>query len=109
RAQWRSTNLTVAQSGGGIETSGSIEAVDSMLMSSVSGTIRVFQDADWPAGRDAAFTRLLDKGAFVVSAAQTGGKVSPPTLTSTAGGTVTILSPCNSGTVGVSTGACTDA
>src|SRR5262249_2771284 len=46
KAQWRSTNLTVAQSGGGIETAGSIEAVDSMLMQSVSGTIRLFADAD---------------------------------------------------------------
>ena len=103
KAQWRSSNLTVAQSGGGIETSGTVEAVDSMFMQSVSGTIRVFQDADWPAGRDAAFTRLRAKGAFVVSAAQTGGKVSPLTLTSTAGGTVKILNPWKSGTVGVTT------
>src|SRR5205814_9940982 len=73
RAQWRSTNLTVAQSGGGIETCGTIEAVDSMLMASVSGTVRVFQDADWPATKDASFTRLRAKGAFLVSAAQTGG------------------------------------
>ena len=104
RAQWRSTNLTVAQSGGGIETCGTIEAVDSMLMASVSGTIRVFQDADWPASQDASFTRLRAKGAFLVTAAQAGGKVSPLTLTSTVGGTVKILNPWKTGTVTVTAG-----
>ena len=101
--QWRSSNLTVAQSGGGIETCGSIEAVDSMLMQSVSGTIRLFGDADWPTGKDASFTRLRAKGAFLVSAALTGGKVGPVTLTSTAGGTVKILNPWRTGTVSVTT------
>jgi hypothetical protein len=101
KAQWRSSNLTVAQSGGGIETSGTVEAVDSMLMQSVSGTIRVFQDADWPAAKDASFTRLRAKGAFLVSAAQAGGKVGPVTLSSDAGGTVKIKSPWSGGTVSV--------
>ncbi len=103
RAQWRATNLTVAQGGGGIETCGTIEAVDSMLMQSVSGTIRVFQDADWPAARNASFTRLRAKGAFVVTAAQTGGKVGPVTLTSTVGGTLRLKNPWGSGTVSVTT------
>jgi hypothetical protein len=103
KKQWRSTNLTVAQSGGGIETAGSIEAVDSMLMQSVSGTIRLFGDADWPTAKDASFTRLRAKGAFTVSAALAGGKVSPVTLTSDVGGTVKIKNPWSSGTVTVST------
>lgn len=103
KAQWRSTNLTVAQSGGGIETAGSIEAVDSMLMQSVSGTIRLFGDADWPTTKDASFTRLRAKGAFTVTAALAGGKVSPVTLGSDVGGTVKIKNPWSSGTVSVST------
>ena len=103
KAQWRASNLTVAQSGGGIETSGTVEAVDSMFMQSVSGTIRVFQDADWPATKDGAFTRLRAKGAFLVSAAQAGGKVGPITLGSDAGGTVKIKNPWGSGTVSVTT------
>jgi glycosyl hydrolase family 95 len=105
KKQWRSTNLTVAQSGGGIETAGSIEAVDSMLMQSVSGTIRLFGDADWPTSKDASFTRLRAKGAFVVSAAIAGGKVSPVTLSSDVGGTVKIKNPWSSGTVSVTTSA----
>ncbi len=100
-AQWRSTNLTVAQSGGGIETAGSIEAVDSMLMQSVSGTIRLFGDADWPISRNASFTRLRAKGAFTVSAAIAGGVVGPVTLASDVGGTVRLKSPWSTGTVSV--------
>ncbi|OLE23133.1 MAG: hypothetical protein AUG44_22910 [Actinobacteria bacterium 13_1_20CM_3_71_11] len=103
KKQWRSTNLTVAQSGGGIETAGSIEAVDSMLMQSVSGTIRIFGDADWPTTKNASFTRLRAKGAFVVSAALSGGKVSPVTLSSDVGGSVKIKNPWSTGTVSVST------
>jgi len=101
RAQWRSTNLTVAQSGGGIETCGTVEAVDSMLMQSVSGTIRLYGDADWPTSKNASFTRLRAKGAFVVSAALSGGKVSPVTLSSEVGGTVKIKNPWSSGTLTV--------
>jgi hypothetical protein len=93
RYQWRATNLTVAQGGGGIETSGTIEAVDSMLMQSVSGTIRLFADADWPAAKDASFTRLRAVGAFTVSAALTGGTVGPVTITSDAGQPVRLGSP----------------
>jgi len=101
KKQWRSTNLTVAQSGGGIETCGTIEAVDSMLMQSVSGTIRLFGDADWPTTKNASFTRLRAKGAFVVSAALSAGTVSPVTLSSDVGGTVKIKNPWSTGTVSV--------
>jgi hypothetical protein len=63
----------------------------------------VFQDADWPATKDGAFTRLRAKGAFLVSGTQTGGRVGPVGLTSLAGGTVRLLSPWKSGTVSVTT------
>ena len=48
--------------GGGIETAGSIEAIDSMLLQHEGGVLRVFPD--WPADKNVAFTRLLTKGAF---------------------------------------------
>ncbi len=101
RYQWRASNLTVAQGGGGIETSGTVEAVDSMLMQSVSGTIRLFADADWPAAKDASFTRLRAVGAFTVSAALTGGTVGPVTITSDAGQPVRLRSPWAGGQVTV--------
>jgi hypothetical protein len=101
RFQWRASNLTVAQGGGGIETSGSIEAVDSMLMQSVSGTIRLFADACWPASKDASFKRLRAVGAFTVSATLTGGGVGPVTISSDAGGPVRLKSPWKAGRVSV--------
>jgi hypothetical protein len=70
---WRATNLTHAQGGGGIETVGNVEAIDSMLMQSEGGVVRVFPV--WPADRDASFKRLRAKGAFVVSSEQKGGRV----------------------------------
>jgi hypothetical protein len=101
KAQWRPTNLTVAQNGGGIETSGTIEAVDSMLMQSVSGTIRLFADADWPSTKDAHFTRLRAKGAFTVSASLNGGTVGPVTITSDTGNAVKLKNPWDTGAVNV--------
>jgi hypothetical protein len=101
KAQWRATNLTVAQSGGGIETAGSVEAVDSMLIQSVSGTVRLFADADWPSTMDAHFKRLRAKGAFTVSAALAGGTVGPVTITSDVGSPLKLKNPWASGPVSV--------
>jgi hypothetical protein len=97
--QWRATNLTVAQSGGGIETSGTIEAIDSMLMQSEGGVVRVFPV--WPATTDATFKRLRAKGAFVVSSEQKGGQVTGVQVTSEVGGTLNLQSPWTSGTPAV--------
>jgi hypothetical protein len=91
---WRPSNLTDFQGGGGIETVGSIEALDSMLMQHEGGVLRLFPD--WPAERDASFTRLLAKGAFVVSSEQRGGKVTFVDIVSEAGGSLTIASPWGS-------------
>lgn len=44
--QWRPSNLTVLQGGGGIETVGVIETIDSMLLQHELGVLRVFPD--WP-------------------------------------------------------------
>src|SRR5262249_18426068 len=83
------------------ETSGSIEAVDSMLMQSVSGTIRLFADACWPATRDASFKRLRAVGAFTVSAALTAGTVGPVAITSEAGKPVRLKKPWTTGRISV--------
>lgn len=89
--QWRPSNRTVFQSGGGIETAGSIEAIDSMLLQHEGGVLRVFPD--WPADKDAGFTRLLAKGAFLVSSEQRSGAVAFINITSEMGGPLTISSP----------------
>jgi hypothetical protein len=89
--QWRPSNLTVFQSGGGIETAGSVEAIDSMLLQHEGEVLRVFPD--WPSDKDAAFTRLLAKGAFLVSSQQRNGVVAFVNITSEVGGPLTIASP----------------
>ncbi|MFI6299248.1 discoidin domain-containing protein [Nonomuraea sp. NPDC050790] len=88
---WRK-NLTVRQFGGGQETSGSIETVNSMFLQSFENTIRVFPV--WPTTRDGSFTRLRAKGAFLVSASRKAGRpVGPIEVTSEKGGPVTFASP----------------
>jgi hypothetical protein len=89
--QWRPSNLTVFQAGGGIETSGSIEALDSMLLQHENGILRLFPD--WPSSMDASFTRLRAKGAFLVSSEQRGGAVTFIDVISEHGGPLTIESP----------------
>jgi hypothetical protein len=89
--QWRPSNLTVFQGGGGIETSGSIEAINSMLLQHEAGVMRLFPD--WPATMDASFTRLRAKGAFLVSSEQRGGSVSFVEIVSEKGGDLRLLSP----------------
>jgi len=88
---WRPSNLTDFQGGGGIETSGSIEAIDSMLLQHEAGILRIFPD--WPTSMDASFTRLRAKGAFLVSSAQLAGKVSYVDITAEQGGTLTLQNP----------------
>jgi hypothetical protein len=91
---WRPSNLTDFQGGGGIETAGSIEALDSMLLQHEGGVLRLFPD--WPSQRDASFTRLRAKGAFVVSSEQWNGKVVYVDIVSEAGGPLTIATPWGS-------------
>ena len=89
--QWRASNLTDFQGGGGIETSGSIEAIDSMLLQHEAGVMRLFPD--WPATTDASFTRLRAKGAFLVSSEQHDGHVTFIDIASERGGTLKLQSP----------------
>jgi hypothetical protein len=89
--QWRPSNLTVFQGGGGIETAGSIEAINSMLLQHEDHVLRVFPD--WPRSKDASFTRLRTKGAFLVSSQQIGGQVAEVEIHSEHGGPLTMQSP----------------
>ncbi|HET9101276.1 MAG TPA: hypothetical protein VFN62_12845, partial [Acidobacteriaceae bacterium] len=88
---WRPSNLTVFQGGGGIETSGSVEALDSMLLQHEDGVLRVFPD--WPKARDASFVRLRAKGAFLVSSEQKAGRVQWIDVKSEKGGPLSIENP----------------
>jgi hypothetical protein len=97
--QWRPSNLTVFQGGGGIETSGSIEALDTMLLQHEDGVLRVFPD--WPTSMDASFTRLRAKGAFLVSSEQRSGKVTSVDILSEQGGALIIQNPWKSRTIEV--------
>lgn len=76
-------NLSIMPPVHGIESVGAIEAIDSMLLQSQGGVIRVFPD--WPGGRDAAFQDLLAEGAFRITAACDHGTVGPIELVSEAG------------------------
>ena len=80
--------------GGGLETAGSIEGVNSLLMQSNEFAIALFPV--WPANRSAAFTELRAKGAFLLTAfynAQPGRGVSPVLVHSEAGLPCSLLDP----------------
>jgi len=89
--QWRASNLIVFQGSGGIETSGSIEALNSMLLQHKDGVMRVFPD--WPASMDASFTRLRAKGAFLVTSEQRNGRVLSIDIASEKVGPLRVQSP----------------
>jgi hypothetical protein len=59
--------------GGGVEHSGTVEAVNSMLMQSHEGIIRLFPV--WPRSKDAKFVTLRAKYAFLVSSELQDGEV----------------------------------
>lgn len=87
---WRE-NLTVRQSGGGLETSGSIETIHSMFLQTNEDIIRVF--ANWPEARDAKFIRLRAKGAFVLSSEQKDGRITHVEVTSDKSRTLKLVNP----------------
>ncbi len=97
---WRESNLTCFQGGGGIETSGSIDAVNSMLLQSYFGEMRVFPV--WPTNRDAYFKRLRAKGAFIVSSSFKNGKVEFVDITSEKGLPLKLINPWGDSPVQVS-------
>jgi hypothetical protein len=92
---WRAGNLTVAHQSGGIETAGTMECLDSMMLQHENAVLRIFPD--WPTDKDAMFKRLLAKGAFVVSSEMKNGAVPYVDITSQKGGELTMQDPWPSG------------
>ena len=70
--------------GGGVEQFGATEAVNSALLQSQEGFIRLF--AMWPPDEVASFSSLRARGGFLVSAAFAGGAVVAPVSVLAAGG-----------------------
>jgi hypothetical protein len=66
-------NLTVMQTGGGVETSGCIEAINSMLLQSNEDVLKLFPA--WFTDKPASFKRLRTRGAFLVSSSISNGMV----------------------------------
>lgn len=77
--------------GGWTETLGIIAPLQEMMLQSWDGVIRVFPC--WPAKVDASFRDLRAEGAFLVSAAQEGGRVTRFSLKSLAGARCTVAGP----------------
>ena len=65
-----------------------------MLLQDEGGVLRVFPD--WPGERDASFTTLRAKGAFLVSSELRGGKIRYIEIASQTGGPLVIASPWGS-------------
>ncbi|MFJ1598833.1 discoidin domain-containing protein [Streptomyces sp. NPDC088261] len=89
-------NLRIADPSHGIEKSGATEAVNSMLIQSDQGIISLFPV--WPAGKNASFWQLRQKGAFVVSSAKQADRVGYVDVQAKAGGTLKLKNPWGSGT-----------
>ncbi|MFD5114461.1 discoidin domain-containing protein [Streptomyces sp. NPDC058391] len=87
-------NLRISDPHHGIEKSGATEAVNSMLIQTDQQYITLFPT--WPAGKNASFYQLRQKGAFVVSSAKQSDKVSYVDVISKAGGTLKLKNPWTS-------------
>lgn len=86
-------NLTIDDTVHGVEKAGATEAVHSMLLQTDQGVTKVFPS--WIPDRDASFSGLRSKGAFVLSAAYDSARqeVTYVDITSEAGKDITIASP----------------
>ena len=84
-------NLTLVPPVHSLEYVGLVEAIDSMLLQSHDGTIRVFPV--WLKGKDASFRNLRAYGAFLVSSEFTDGSVASIDIASEVGGTCTVENP----------------
>jgi hypothetical protein len=87
-------NLTIDDETHGVEKSGAVEAVNTMMLLSNQGIIKVFPS--WsPINRDAKFVRLRQKGAFLLSSEYSAqeNEVLYIDLQSEAGKSATIASP----------------
>lgn len=91
-AAYTQTNLLVnVGQGHGIDNTGAIEYIHSMLLQSYDGVIRLFPCM--PKGLPAQFKGLLAKGAFLISAALENGAVTDVVIESRAGAECRLSDP----------------
>lgn len=91
-------NFVIQDGYHGIEKAGAIEFINTMLLQSDNGIIKVFPN--WT-GADASFTRLRERGAFLLSAGMTGGQVDYIEITSEKGEPVKLVNPWENSVVRV--------
>ena len=91
------SNLNITDNMHGLEKTGAIEAINSMLMQSHEKIIRLFPV--WPKSKDAKFVDMRARGAFLVSSELKGGRVLCATILSEAGETLILQSPWEKGVV----------
>lgn len=84
-------NLTVYQQGGGLETSGTIDMVNDMVMMSHLGFIQFFPV--WPTSKDAKFVRLRARGAFLVDGEFNNGQIVSASIFSERGKDCKVVNP----------------
>ena len=91
------SDLLINDNQHGIEKIGALESVNAMLLQEGGGNIYLFPA--WPSDKDAEFTRLRAKGAFVISAEYSGTdqEVKDVTITSEAGEDLTLVVPWEEG------------
>ncbi len=87
----RQPNLTYQSNGHGIEGAGVIEAINSMLMQSHEGVLRMFPV--WPEWHDAKFRHMRAYGSFLVDAEIRNNVVQTISITSEAGKQCVIENP----------------
>ena len=74
-----------------VEGTGMIMPLIEMMLQSWDGSIRVFPA--WPSKTDCAFKTFRAEGAFLVSAAQTGGQIGPVAIDSEVGKRCRLVNP----------------
>nr|WP_062339743.1 discoidin domain-containing protein [Herbidospora sakaeratensis] len=84
-------NLRVTDPHHGLEKSGTVEAINSLLLQSDLGIMRVFPV--WPSGKNGSFVKLRAKDGFVVSSARQNGQAAYVDVTSTAGAQLRLQNP----------------
>ncbi|WP_438453282.1 glycosyl hydrolase family 95 catalytic domain-containing protein [Streptomyces asiaticus] len=86
------TNQTGSVQVGGLESISAIDAINSMMLQSDNGTIRLFPD--YPSGRRGHFSNLRAQGGYLVSADYDGTTVSNVSVVAdNQGGVATVLNP----------------
>jgi len=94
--QLQNANLWINDNNHGIEKTGAVEAVNSLLLQGHLGVVKVFPN--WIANRSASFTSLRAPGGFLVAAAYDGAgqQVTNLKISSTTGAPLSLAGPWGS-------------